>query len=200
MTELSRRTAIFGMAGCLSLALGHVAPAWAGDEAADPGSGTACVISGDAYVDKDTTIYSEVSGGNEIGKFSGAKAPLKATRFPKDASQGRVLINGGDGFRLEGFTNPRALTVFGSRDLPVVAGHLWISASTPMKFAGAAPGKVRVEHPAEEGYRVRFARGRPATRSPSLGARRRCTRFPSLRGGTWPSRERSICMASRTAL
>ena len=151
MTELSRRTAILGMAGCLSLAIGHVAPAWAGDDAADQGSGTACVISGDAYVDKDTTIYSEASGGNEIAKFSGARAPLKATRFPVDASQGRVLINGGDGFRLEGFTDPRALTVFGSRDLPVVAGHLWISASTPLKFAAAAPGKVRVEHPAAGG-------------------------------------------------
>jgi len=151
MTELSRRMAILGMAGCLSLGMGHTMPAWAQDAPADPGSGTACVISGNAYVDKDTSIYSEASGGNEIGKFSGARAPLKATRFPQDASQGRVLINGGDGFRLEGFTDPRALSVYGTRDLPVAGGHLWISASSLLKISGASPGKVKVEHPAAGG-------------------------------------------------
>ena len=105
----------------------------------------------DAFVDKDTTIYSEASGGDAIAKFSGARAPLKATRFPKDASSGRALVNAGAGFRLEGFADPRTMTVFGSRDLAVVPGHLWISASTPLKVVGAAPGKVRLEHPAVGG-------------------------------------------------
>lgn len=151
MAELSRRTAILVMAGCLSFAAGQPAPAWAGDQPKDEGSGAACVISGTAYVAKDTAVYSEASGGNAIGKFSGARAPLKATKFPKDASHGRVLINTGAGFRLEGFTDPRAITVFGSRDLAVVPGHLWISAAAPLRFVGAAPGRVHVEHPAAGG-------------------------------------------------
>ena len=146
-----RRTAILMIGGCLSFVVGHVGMASAQTDANPDGSGPSCVITGDAYVTKDTAIYQEVSGGSAVAQFSGARAPLKATRFPKDASQGRVLVNTGGGFRVEGFTDPRAMTVFGNRDLAAVPGHVWISAATPLKFAGAAPGRVEVELPAMAG-------------------------------------------------
>ncbi|MDZ4064247.1 MAG: hypothetical protein U1E22_06205, partial [Coriobacteriia bacterium] len=146
-----RRTAILMIAGCLSFVVGHVGMASAQTDANPDGSGPSCVITGDAYVVKDTPIYLEASGGAAVAQFSGARAPLKATRFPKDGSQGRVLINTGGGFRVEGFTDPSAMTVFGNRDLAAVPGHLWISAAAPLKVVGAAPGKVQVELPAMAG-------------------------------------------------
>ncbi len=149
MMELQRRTAIVAMA-CLASLASPVGVASAQQEVNAEGSGAACVISGDAYVVKDTAIFSEATGGNTVAKFSGAKAPLKATRFPKDSTAGRVLVNTGAGFRVEGFTDPRAITAFGVRDLSV-SSHLWISAAAPLTIVGAAPGKVQVEHPAMAG-------------------------------------------------
>lgn len=149
MKELTRRAAMWMIAASVAV-LGASGSALAG-EAAPPGSGAGCVISGDAYVAKDTTIYSEASAGNAIGVFSGARSPLKATNFPSDATTGRAQINTGAGFRLEGFADPRALTIFGARDLAVVPGHVWISAATPLQIVGASPGQLRVRHPAEAG-------------------------------------------------
>jgi len=148
MAGLTRRAVISGLVMAAVVAGGEPGESLADDTS---GSGTSCVISGDAYVQKDTIVYSAASGGNEIAKFSGAKAPLKATRFPADASTGRVLVNAGGGFRVEGFTDPRAITMFGSRDLTVVPGHVWISASTPITPVGATSGRLQVELPSGGG-------------------------------------------------
>ncbi|HOT09256.1 MAG TPA: hypothetical protein PK710_05770 [Polyangiaceae bacterium] len=152
MMAVERRSVIAAMA-CFAGLFHSMSAAYAdqsGQEVNADGSGSSCVISGDAIVVKDTPIFSEAVGGNPVAKFSGAKAPLKATRCPSDSSTGRVLINTGAGFRVEGFTDPRALKAFGIRDLPV-SGSLWISASAPLTIVGSAPGKVQVEHPAMAG-------------------------------------------------
>lgn len=148
MVGLTRRAAMSGLVMAAVFAGGGIGESLAEDTS---GSGTSCVVSGEALVRKDTVIYSTESAGNAVAQFSGAKAPLKATRFPSDASAGRVLINAGAGFRVEGFTDARAFTMFGSRDLTVVPGHLWISASTPFHVVGAAPGKLQIELPAGGG-------------------------------------------------
>lgn len=150
MARRSRRTALLGILAGLCVGAGAVPEALAQDAgtpaAAGPqGSGSSCVVSGNAYVQKDAEIYDAATGGTKIAVFSGALAPLKATNFPADPSTGRAQINTGGGFRVEGFTDPRSILVFATRDLPVVTDRLWISAGVPLKIIGAAPGKVRVE-------------------------------------------------------
>ncbi len=150
MTRRSRRTALLGILAGLCVGAGAVPEAWAQDAgtpaAAGPaGSGPSCVVTGTAYVQKDAGIYDAATGGTKIAVFSGALGPLKATNFPADPSTGRAQINTGSGFRVEGFTDPRAVLVFASRDLPVVSDRLWISAGVPLKIIGAAPGKLQVE-------------------------------------------------------
>lgn len=153
MTRRLRRTALLGILAVLCVGAGAVPQARAQDAGAVSagGSGTSCVISGNAIVQKDTEIFDAASGGNKIAVFSGALAPLKATAFPADASTGRVQVNTGGGFRVEGFADPRGITVFATRDLPLVSDRLWLSAGVPLKIVGAAPGKVRVELPAGAG-------------------------------------------------
>jgi len=112
---------------------------------AQDGSGPACVVSGDAIVNQETQIFSEATGGTVLAQFTGAKTPLKATLFPKDTSAGRALINTAGGFRLEGYTNARAIQAFGVRDL-AVSNHLWISAAAPVTIIGSSPGKLLVQH------------------------------------------------------
>lgn len=115
------------------------------------GSGPSCVIGGRAFVTKNTLVYDQPTGGKVIGRLTGARGPMKATHFPKDTTSARVLINTGDGFRVEGFVSPSALTVFATRDLSVAGSQLAIASSTPLKVTGAMPGKLRVELPATGG-------------------------------------------------
>lgn len=156
MTRWTGRAAQWGiLAGLVAWGQpGNVA--WAQDAgiAAEPtasGSGSSCVVLGNAYVQKDAELYDAATNGNKIGQFSGAIAPLKATNFPAETSGGRAQINTGAGFRVEGFADPRAMLVFATRDLPVAADRLWISGGIPLKIVGAAPGKLRVELAPEAG-------------------------------------------------
>ncbi len=116
--------------------------------AATAGSGMACVIAGTALVPKDQGIWSAATGGTKVATFTGALAPLKAANFPADPSAQKVQVNAGGGFRVEGFTDARTIPVWTSRDVPVIADHVWLSGGRSMKVIGAAPNQIRVELPA----------------------------------------------------
>lgn len=111
------------------------------------GSGTACVLQGTGLAPKDQAVFSAASGGAKIAQFSGAFVPLKATNFPADSSNGRMQINTAAGFRIEGFTDARTIPVWATRDIPVVADHVWISGGRSLRVLGASPGKLKVELP-----------------------------------------------------
>jgi len=149
MTRRSRRGALLGILAALCVGAGAAGEARAQDagtpDPGPPGSGSSCVVTGNALVQKDAEIYDAATGGTKVAVFSGALTPLKATNFPADAATGRAQVNTAAGFRVEGFADPRAMTVYATRDLPVVSDRLWISAGVPLKVVGAAPGKLRVE-------------------------------------------------------
>jgi hypothetical protein len=145
MSTRARRVMV--LAAIISYA-GSISQAARADDPSNPGSGSSCVVQGTALVPKDQAIYSAASGGNKIAQFSGALCPLKATNFPADATAGRVQINTGAGFRVEGFTDPKTIPVWAVHDLPVAADHLWISGGRSTRLLGASPGKLRVELPA----------------------------------------------------
>jgi len=127
-------------------------PALAQEAAPTTGSGASCVISGlDATVTKDTPVMSSETGGEARAVFSGARAALKATRFPADVSTGRMVINTGNGFRVEGYADPRQFGIYASRDIAIGGGQLWISAGRQLNIVGAAPGQIKVEVPARGG-------------------------------------------------
>ena len=138
-----------GAWSCLALALALVAPVDQSAKADPPaGSGAACIVTGDAYATKDQGVFDAATNGTRIGVFTGALAPLKANNFPADASVGRMQINTGAGFRVEGFTDPRGVPVFASRDIPLVDAHVWVSGGRMLKVIGATPGQVKFELPA----------------------------------------------------
>jgi len=122
--------------------------AFADEPAPVAGTGMACVITGNAQAPKDQAIWSAATGGTKVGVFTGALAPLKAANFPADPNAQRVQVNAGGGFRVEGFTDPKTIPVWTTRDVPVVADHVWISGGRSLKVIGAAPDQIRVELPA----------------------------------------------------
>ncbi|MBI5532096.1 MAG: hypothetical protein HY898_05225 [Deltaproteobacteria bacterium] len=144
----TRRGRVLIQASLLSVGLcGLAADAGATDPPAT-GSGSSCVIQGNAIAPKDQAIYSAATGGNRIAVFSGAITPLRATNFPADSNNGRMQINTAAGFRIEGFTDARSINVWSSRDIPVAPDHVWISGGRQLRVLGASPGRLRVELPA----------------------------------------------------
>jgi hypothetical protein len=131
-----------------SFALAAAAKIASAQDPSNAGSGSACVVQGNAMVPKDQAVFSSASGGHRIAAFSGAITPLRATNFPADSSAGRVQINTAAGFRIEGFTDAKTIPVWSARDLPVVADRVWISGGRQLRVLGASSGRLRVELPA----------------------------------------------------
>jgi hypothetical protein len=47
--------------------------------------------------------------------------------------------------RIDGYVANAAIPVFSARDIPVIAGHVWITSAQKLKLVAAAPGAVTVE-------------------------------------------------------
>jgi hypothetical protein len=132
------------------IAVAAVGSTRAAAETTKPASGAAatdtCTFSGVVKLGTDVVIYDQVQGGRPIARFTGGPTPLRAGPIPLDTSQ-RVPVATGTGtgsFRVEGFVDGMEVPVFTARDVPVVAGHLWIAAHQAVVLLGGASGKVQV--------------------------------------------------------
>ncbi len=108
----------------------------------------ACAIRGTYPGPKGTQIFDAQSGGRAVAAFTGAMQPMVLTDLPADPTAGRgrmITSSGSASFRVDGWVTPSAVAVFTSRDVPVVAGHVWISEAQRVKLVQAAGGAVGVE-------------------------------------------------------
>ncbi|MEJ7734802.1 MAG: hypothetical protein WKG00_37135 [Polyangiaceae bacterium] len=107
-------------------------------------SAAPCLLRGTAPVPKGTQMYDARSDGRLLATFSGAVVPLTLNDIPADPASGRALLrtsNGGGALRLEGWVPAASLHVYTTRDVPVVAGHVWLAAAQRerlVRSAGAA--------------------------------------------------------------
>jgi hypothetical protein len=111
-------------------------------------TGAGCVIKGTFPGPKGTLVYDIVSGGRAVAAFTGALQPLSLSDFPADPTAGRARVTtsvGTGALRLEGWVAPSAVSVFTVRDVPVQAGHVWISDAQRVKLVQASPGALTVE-------------------------------------------------------
>ncbi len=111
-------------------------------------TGPACVLKGTFPGPKGTSIFDAVSGGRGIASFTGAVQPMALSDFPADPTAGRARVStslGTGALRLEGWVLPSAFAVFTARDVPVQAGHVWISDAQRVKLVQAASGTLGVE-------------------------------------------------------
>jgi len=104
---------------------------------------SSCQLRGQPVMSKTASIYDAASGGQEIARFTGARAELNATSFPESAS-GRIGI-GTSGFRIQGYVASRELPVYTTRSVPVYAGHVWIADGRRVNVLGSASGRLHVE-------------------------------------------------------
>jgi hypothetical protein len=73
---------------------------------------------------------------------------MQLTDFPADPTAGRAHIAtslGTGALRIEGWVSPSSIAVFTVRDVPVAAGHVWISEAQRVKLVQASAGTLTAE-------------------------------------------------------
>jgi hypothetical protein len=93
-----------------------------------------------------TALYDRETEGSPIARLGG-EVPVTVTGFPKQGSGGRARIETGTGrgsFRLSGYMDAAKVPVFTERDVPVVAGHLWIGTGQQVVVLRSSGGQLRV--------------------------------------------------------
>jgi hypothetical protein len=107
-----------------------------------------CVLKGTSPVAKSTQLFNAAAGGRVIASFTGNYAPMALSEIPADPANARaklVTSTGAPSLRLEGYVKTTAVPVFTARDIPVVAGTVWISNAHKVQLVGAAPSSLAVE-------------------------------------------------------
>lgn len=85
-----------------------------------------------------------------IATFTGGFAPLSMSDIPPDPQIQRSKVSTRatePSVRINGYVDTTAIPVYSSRDIPIVAGSIWIASAQKVKITGAHPGAVTVEMP-----------------------------------------------------
>ncbi|XXX78805.1 hypothetical protein WMF30_08510 [Sorangium sp. So ce134] len=124
------------------------AAAQAAGAAAPAVTGPTCKLKGTAPVSKGARLYDAPSGGRTIANFTGALVPMTLSAIPADPSASRARLStsdSGPALRLDGYVAPSDVTVYTTRDIPVIQGHIWISSAQKVKLVAATGDSLRAE-------------------------------------------------------
>jgi hypothetical protein len=105
----------------------------------------ACVLRGTPIMPRTGEIFGAAAGGDPIARFTGQPVASSVT-LP--TANGRAAIRTGSGqggVRIEGFLELAAVPAQSTRDLPILADHVWIAGGKAVKLVGLASGQVTVE-------------------------------------------------------
>lgn len=115
-----------------------------------------CGQRGKVPFDKDVVLTD--AGGHKLARFSGGESAV--TLLAPPSSEGApVHIETGTGrgsFRINGFVKPSELLLYTSVRLPVVSGHVWLTAGTRVSLVGTSGGKVRLQKSLETPFQQQF--------------------------------------------
>jgi hypothetical protein len=133
-------------AGSLLSAAGE---ARADESVASTGTGISqCTLKGSQPLAKGTTIHDAAKDGKVIAEMTGAIVPLQLSEIPADPTQGRAKIatsNGSPSVRIDGYVTPGAATIWTVKDVPIAAGHVWISDGQKVKLSKAQTTQLTAE-------------------------------------------------------
>lgn len=107
-----------------------------------------CVIKGTHPVTKGTQLFDAPTAGRVIANFIGNYVPMQLSDIPPDPVNSRsklVTSNGGGSIRLEGFVATSAIPVYTTRDIPVMAGNVWITSAQKASLVAATASSVTIE-------------------------------------------------------
>ena len=106
-----------------------------------------CQLSGKPSLPLDVIIYAKDKGDAENARFTGMTTGLTVVELPESMPRRAHVVTGTGqgGFAIDGWVNAEALPLYATANLPVIAGHVWISASQRVEFEGRQHNQVRVQ-------------------------------------------------------
>jgi hypothetical protein len=113
---------------------------------ADDAAVVSCTLSGSTLPAIDTVIYEKSDGSSAVAKLTGGKIGITVSDFfAGGGDRVRVKTGAGSGFRIDGWIDASKLSVFTSKDVPVVQSHIFIAAQREVALVAAGSGKLRVK-------------------------------------------------------
>lgn len=109
---------------------------------------SSCLLKGTSPIPKGTQLFDAAAGGQPIARFTGNQVPMQMTEIPADPANERAKLitsTGSGSLRLEGYVPAAAIPVWTSRDVPVMAGNVWIAGGQRVRLVQGGSGSVRVE-------------------------------------------------------
>ena len=106
-----------------------------------------CQLSGNPSLPLDVIIYAKDKGDTKNARFTGMATGLAVVELPESMPRRAHVVTGTGhgGFAIDGWVNAEALPLYATTNLPVVAGHVWISSSQRVDFEGRQHSQVRVQ-------------------------------------------------------
>jgi len=116
-----------------------------GEKQAKSDGAARCELRGTARPPMNAPILG--ADGRTVARFSGSAVELSVLELSRTPPlRARIETGTGRGsFRVRGFIDAALLPVFGARDLPVVPGHVFLSAYRRLTIVGAEHDRVKVE-------------------------------------------------------
>jgi hypothetical protein len=107
-----------------------------------------CLIKGTFPPPKNTELFDATTGGNVIGKLTGASLPMTLFEIPFDPTAGRARLRtstGSGSMRLDGFVAVGDLPIFTTRDIAVSNGNIWVSSAQKVRLVRAREDSITFE-------------------------------------------------------
>ena len=114
------------------------------------GEAAACTLSDTTSPVPNAELYTAVSGGAPIAKFTGVLLAVRVSAFVSQLAGSRVRVETGDSkkpyLRIGGFTSPSSFRYFARENLAIVPGHVWLTKGLEFTPRGAKGAELEFEH------------------------------------------------------
>jgi len=106
-----------------------------------------CQLTGAPAMPLDVVIFTHDKGDAKNARFTGMTTGLTVVDLPETMPRRAHVVSGTGrgGFAIDGWVNAETLPLYATTNLPVVAGHVWISGSQRVEFEGRQHNQVRVQ-------------------------------------------------------
>lgn len=117
----------------------------AGSVSTDVLAQTACSVKGSPVIAKTADLYSAVSGGEVLARYTGQPVAMSITVPASGVDRASVKIGAStSAFRLEGFTEISAIPGHTTKNVPIAGQTVSIGAGRQVKLAPSTAGQIAV--------------------------------------------------------
>lgn len=106
--------------------------------------GSACSVRGTPTLAKNVELFAGATGEERLARFTGQAVGLRVT-VPSQPGTRAAVKSDREGFHIDGYLAPQSVPVFTTRNVPVVADHVWIGGGRQVMAMSASADRVNIE-------------------------------------------------------